>query len=302
MNAKPWGGLGDELAMTAVVREHKRALPDEEIHLWDSHRPDIWKNNPHVGHGSTNNGKNWRPDFYSWMKASTPHAMARQLGFQLVDDTPEVWLTQEELDRDFGIKSFERTVAVDIEAKWRSRQWSPTKFVRVAELLRDEGWRIIEVGKRDDSTFPDVLGANLPADHSFVGKLTLRENLSLLSKVSLFLGNDSGSFHMAAAVATPQVAIFGPIPWHARAYWNTTSIFAYSDCNPKCMVDCCRQNPATSPYGKIEPCLDEIEPGRVADAVRVAYNRFVAPGLRFTRPRAGRSRPLAPVGEPAVEW
>ena len=44
--------------------------------------------------------------------------------------------------------------------------------------------------------------------HSFVGKLSLGDLLPLLEKSTVFLGNDSGPMHMAAAMGTAVVAMF----------------------------------------------------------------------------------------------
>lgn len=292
-------GIGDELCVTALVREYKRAFPLEEVHVHNSKREWIWKGNPYLGYGVTASNREYRPNTYAFAGASTAHGLAKGLGLEIVDDTPEIFLTKEERDQDFGIRNWDRTVAIDIQAMWASRQWDPVRFIRVAELLRDDGWRVIEVGHRGDKNHP-LMKFQLPADYSFLNQLEPRDNCALLSKVSLYLGMDSGSMHMAAAVGTPQVAIFGPIKWYSRAYWNTTPVFAYSDCAKGCMEMCSRQE--KPPYGPVIHCLDEIKPERVAEAARVAYNRYVEPGLRISRPRAGRSRPMAPIGEPAVEW
>lgn len=294
-------GIGDELTFTALAREYKRAYPTEEIHLYASFREWIWKGNPHLWHGTTNNGKEIRPNTYAMMKASTAHGLAKQLGFQLVDDTPEIWLTKEEREQDFGIRNWDKTVAIDVQAMWPGRQWRLEGFVRVANMLRDDGWTVIEVGKVDDKDHP-VMRMDLPKDYSFLNNLKPRDNCALLSNVSLYLGNDSGSFHMAAAVGTPQVAIFAAVQWYSRAYWNTTPIFAYSDCAPQCMERCLRQVKKEDGFNEIRHCLDEISPERVAEAARVAYNRYVEAGLRTRRPAAGRSRPLVPAGEPPIEW
>lgn len=292
-------GIGDELTITAIARELKRVRPDEEIRIYASERTWIWKGNPHVGYGTTDSGALFRPDTYAFPGASTAHGFARAMGFQIIDDTPEIFLTQEELEQDFGITNWDRTVAIDIQAMWAARQWDPTKFIRTAELLRDDGWRVIEVGKRGDPSHP-LNQYKLPADYSFLDKLKPRDNCALLSKVSLYLGMDSGSMHMAAAVGTPQVAIFGPIKWYSRAYWNTTPVFAYSDCSKGCGEICVRQE--KPPYGPVIHCLDEIQPERVAEAARVAYNRFVEPGLRIRRPASGRTLPTVMAGEPPVDW
>lgn len=300
MRFKPYGGIGDELMVTAIVREYKRKFPKEEITLTDGCRQDVWKNNPWIRWGNTLNGQQNTPDTYAFPQGGTAHGFAKNLGFEIVDDTPEVWLTQEERSHDFGIQNWEKTIALDIEAKWPSRQWTPARFEEVARLLQQDGWRVIEIGSRDSGSTLEVMQTKIPSDYSFVNKTKLRECFALLSNVSLYLGNDSGCFHMAAAVGTPQVVLFGPIKWHARAYWNTTSVFAYSDCAPACNIKCCRQERGA--YGPIKHCMDEISPERVLEAVQVAYNRFVVPGLRISRPLAGRSLPMALPGCPAVQW
>src|SRR5882672_9485974 len=50
------GGLGDQLAGTAVVREYKRQFPADMVRVEGIHYKSIWDNNPHVRNGSKENG------------------------------------------------------------------------------------------------------------------------------------------------------------------------------------------------------------------------------------------------------
>jgi heptosyltransferase-2 len=55
------------------------------------------------------------------------------------------------------------------------------------------------------------LAAGLPGRIvNLAGRLTLRQTIVILSRCRLFIGNDSGLMHIAAALAVPLVAIFGP--------------------------------------------------------------------------------------------
>jgi heptosyltransferase-2 len=50
---------------------------------------------------------------------------------------------------------------------------------------------------------------------NLAGKTTLKEVIALMTRLHLFISNDSGLMHVSAAIGTPTVAIFGPTsPWH----------------------------------------------------------------------------------------
>ena len=93
------GGLGDELAMTAVIREVKRQRPDEIIR-WTPRRTWILDNNPWVNHGQKM-GETYRPVIHQNEKlGSIPHSFAKQIGLEpLADDTPELFLARGELSK-----------------------------------------------------------------------------------------------------------------------------------------------------------------------------------------------------------
>ena len=56
-----------------------------------------------------------------------------------------------------------------------------------------------------------AIAAGLPGPIlDLAGRLTLRQTIAILSRCRLFIGNDSGLMHIAAALAVPLVAVFGP--------------------------------------------------------------------------------------------
>jgi ADP-heptose:LPS heptosyltransferase len=82
-------------------------------------------------------------------------------------------------------------------------------FPQLAEAFAD----VVIVGTADDLRRNDGAPFQFPLHaRLFVDKLTLRETAELLATAGAVVGNDSGLSHMAAAVGTPTVMLFGPTP------------------------------------------------------------------------------------------
>lgn len=265
------GGLGDHLALTALVREVKRQVPNEAIIVHEPARPELWIGNPHINLGVGR--QRWGDVHLSLNEdrylGAMPHSFARQVGLQIVDDTPEIFLT--EAERDWVPALPARTIALDPWAFWQSRRWPYERFLGLVSRLRADGWYTVELGKRDRKKSEGRVENPLGTDGSYFNLLGVRSTAALLEKCALFVGNDSGMMHLAAAVGTPQVAIFGAIRWYARAYFNTTPVFPYSECGQACFIDCFRKV-----EGKKHHCMTEIGVDRVFEAVRVAAGRWRA--------------------------
>lgn len=259
------GGLGDELAMTALVREYHRAWPDEMIRVLDSGRPELWDGNPHINRGNGYNGLRVRPEP---LKCTAPGSLPRKYAAQLqertgiavtiVDDTPEIFLTDAELAKDFGTEP--RGIAVDPWAFNDSRRWNYERFRELTRRLLAEGYYVYEVGRRTRTGAE--LRAPLPCTKSFFNMLTLRETAALIARCASYVGNDSGLFHLAAAVDTPQVVMFGAWRPADRAYSTTFAIEADSTCARACGRRCARRADGARSF-----CMDEITVDEVFRAV-----------------------------------
>lgn len=86
-----------------------------------------------------------------------------------------------------------------------NKAWLDENWVALAERLQAAGIQcaVVGVGK---SPFADLAG-NIK---DFTGKTTLRQSCALLSKADVVVTGDSGPMHLASAVGTPVVALFGP--------------------------------------------------------------------------------------------
>ena len=91
---------------------------------------------------------------------------------------------------------------------WSGKNWLPERFGEVARWLREEKRvQVAWIGtKGEESLVPE----NAKSDFNWVGKTTLPLLAAVLENARLFVGNDGGLLHFAAALNVPTVSIFGP--------------------------------------------------------------------------------------------
>ena len=91
------GGVGDVIALTATIREYHKARPAEEIYVSTGKRhDDIFYNNPHLA-GSPKGGAAVVLEMEKYNDVGNlAVSFGIQAGIQVVDHTPEIWLTPEE--------------------------------------------------------------------------------------------------------------------------------------------------------------------------------------------------------------
>ena len=100
-----------------------------------------------------------------------------------------------------------------------ARRWSAERFARVADaLVERHGARIVLVGTPADGV-SQVASLMRSEAVNLEGKTTLGQLAAILKRCDLFIGADSGVMHLAAAVGTPLVAIFGPSNHRAWGPW-----------------------------------------------------------------------------------
>jgi len=92
-----------------------------------------------------------------------------------------------------------------------AKRWLPERFAEAAEgLARELGGRVSLFGSGAERKLCEGLAARLTVPvTNYAGETTLRQFIELLSACSVFLTNDSGSMHLAAAMEVPTVAVFG---------------------------------------------------------------------------------------------
>lgn len=90
-----------------------------------------------------------------------------------------------------------------------TKQWPTENFARTAEFLAGKGLQVVAVGSKSESKVLDDLKSLSAVPVSTFDDLTLPEITAIASKAKVFVGNDSGIAHIAAAVGTPSVVVFG---------------------------------------------------------------------------------------------
>lgn len=98
-----------------------------------------------------------------------------------------------------------------------AKRWLPERFAEVAEwFIKDSGGSVIITGSEADRPIADEIIKAIASEFrssgyvvDLAGKTTLRELIALISECDIYLSNDSGPMHLAYAVGTPLIALFG---------------------------------------------------------------------------------------------
>jgi len=89
--------------------------------------------------------------------------------------------------------------------------WGTKRWPYYAELAAALAHPIVVLGSRDDAPLGAAVVAAAPGrGHSAAGELDLRASAALLERAAVLVTNDSAPLHLATAVGTPIVALFGP--------------------------------------------------------------------------------------------
>ena len=103
-------------------------------------------------------------------------------------------------------------VAMNVSARWPTKRWPAESFAEVADRLRQDGCgAVVMIGGPEERAEVAAVSAMMKTPAiDLTGATTVGLLPALLSKASLLMTNDSGPMHIAAAVGTPVVALFGP--------------------------------------------------------------------------------------------
>jgi heptosyltransferase-2 len=148
-----------------------------------------------------------------------------------------------------------------------AKRWAPDRFAAVARRLAEAtGAHVIVTGtdKETPAAMEVCTGIGRTGIvHNLAGRITLQELISLIRRMTIFVTNDSGAMHIAAALRVPTVAVFGSTDWVTTPPWSDEAIVVRRDtpCAP-CLLRHCPID---------HRCMDRVSVDDVLEATRARW-------------------------------
>jgi heptosyltransferase-3 len=178
----------------------------------------------------------------------------------------------QQLFKDEHIPTDRAVVAIQPFSLWQYKEWGITNYIQLIDRIISE-YRVpvIITGSPDERvramSISTRFGKNV---FNLAGKTTIGMFAAVLKACNLFIGVDSAGMHIAAAVGTPTVTIFGPsspASWAPRGLQHAVVYKPFS-CVPCRMKGC---------EGKEKSrCLDELSVDEVMSAVNTQFETILA--------------------------
>jgi ADP-heptose:LPS heptosyltransferase len=163
-------------------------------------------------------------------------------------------------------------VGINPGASAPNKRWFPERFAQVADTLLKAGITVMVLGAKSD--MPQVEAMRQAMHHPplvLAGQLSLDELILCLGQLDVLVSGDTGPAHLAAAMGTPVVGLFGPSKArHFAPIGEQHRIIDRSSlCAPTCSFWTCR--------GDNHACMRAIEVQEVADTVMQVLSHFALP-------------------------
>lgn len=174
-----------------------------------------------------NDEHRWRGRCYTGVVPPVPgmrHRMDRDLAalkplsVHPNEKLPCLYLTEEDESRadqlldQLGIRGDRPIIIIQPGARYWFKAWPDERFAELADrLATDYGCQVLIGGSREEEALAQRIHESAKSRPiSMAGLATLKQFAAIAKRAALFVGNDSGAMHIAAAVGTPVVALFGP--------------------------------------------------------------------------------------------
>lgn len=157
-----------------------------------------------------------------------------------------------------------KLIGINPSARWVTKRWPLESFAAVADDLQQEGLGTVVLlgGKEDQHLARDIQRLMKTSPVDLTGKTSLRVLPAVCERLDLLITNDSGPMHIAGAVGTPVVALFGSTSAQRTGpYGKSHSVLSrHLPCSP-CFSRTCH-------HAVNLECLTSISPAQVLEVVR----------------------------------
>jgi heptosyltransferase-2 len=164
------------------------------------------------------------------------------------------------------LRSRKGCVAFAPGARWKTKRWPADHFAKLISTVSARDYAPVLIGGTEDiadnAAIARAVSPEEPLD--LTGSLSIIESAAILRECAALVTNDSAPLHLAEAVGTPVVALFGPTVREFGYYpilRRSMALEVDLPCRP-----CSRNGARSCPYGT-EECLTSIEPEAVLEAL-----------------------------------
>lgn len=253
--------LGDEIMALPIYGALAAAYPGAEIGVW-CHYPELLEGHPHARPVSP---ETFTPDRYIFLRDASRTVFRLQhyadlAGVPLPGDVPRLYFRNWIPATPLPEKPY---LVLAPGASWAPKRWPVERWRAVAQQLERDGRRVVVLGNA---------GEGIGAGMDLTGRTSVRDAACLLRHADLALTADSGLMHLALAVETPTVALFGPTD-PAIVLRPTPRFVSVTNQRP-CYACWNRSLAMTSPGvcpESIPECLDTISEYEVLRAIRAQF-------------------------------
>ena len=194
--------------------------------------------------------------------------LIRSLGLRTAEGIPSFQVPRDRiLEADAVLKSAgigeEPFVGLSPGSQYGSaKEWFPERFGELGRLILSKlGGRLLILGSAGDrATAAPILRTAGPKAVDLTGKTTLGQAMAIIARCRVFITNDSGLMHVAAALGVPLVAIFGSTDPSRTGPLGTTSWVIYKalTCAP-CLKTQCPRNRECMEAITVEEVFEEVK-------------------------------------------
>jgi len=167
-----------------------------------------------------------------------------------------------ELGLPTGVISAHKLVGLNPGKAYQSKEWGEGRFVELCERLRSDGNSVLLMWGPGERPQAAQIAERVGDGIFLAPPLRLHEVPGVLASLALLVTIDSGLKHLAVAVGTPTVTMFGPTSpaeWHVGGA-NDRVLWAGLSCSPCRLLEC--------PFGR-PPCMNRLTPDAVMSEVAV---------------------------------
>lgn len=222
-----------------------------------------------------------------WMDHAVEYnlSIVRELGMDTANRSLEIVFSSEDaaaLDRllaEAGTNSQAPLVHIHPACSWLFNCWTVDGMARIIDHLQGERGCTVVItcgpAKREKDRCEEILARTRTEPVSLVGRTTLKQLAALSDRAVLFVSGDTAPMHIAAAVGTPVVSIFGPAgPFNTGPWGEGHRVITKGyECQP-CGRDGCDGS-------KRSDCLEDLTPEEVIPVVDEALDRCLQTNRRL---------------------